>query len=438
MAILSICTSCEKILDEKSDIKLATISNIKDLQLMLDDPYIFRRGGYAHFNGSDDFYMANEDLELFGESAINSYKWDPNFSDSEDWNIQYLNIFNMNTILDHLDVGGSADEVNYVKGAALFHRSQCFWQLSQLFCKQYNSQTAPTDLGIVLRLTANFNVVSVRSTVKETYERMLNDLKEAAELLPTQVTLKHRPTKAACFGLLARIYLQMGDYRKAQEYAKLTLGIQSTLLNYNNSNLVNPDLFPPFPKFDLNPEIIYHLYAEGPINTSSRARIDTTLLSLYNEGDLRYKSYFLPETDGSFSYKGSYETFFGLFNGIATDEIYLILAECNARLNLVSDAEIAINALLQNRYEPGFFTPVSGLTAAQLLSFILTERRKELVYRGLRWSDLRRLNTDPVFAITLKRVLVSTAYTLPPNDLRYTLLIPYPVLQAVDLPQNPR
>jgi len=58
--------------------------------------------------------------------------------------------------------------------------------------------------------------------------------------------------------------------------------------------------------------------------------------------------------------------------------------------------------------------------------------------RGQRWTDLKRLNKDSRFAVTLSRTVQGTTYTLPPNDPRYALLIPSEVILNSSMPQNAR
>ena len=67
----------------------------------------------------------------------------------------------------------------------------------------------------------------------------------------------------------------------------------------------------------------------------------------------------------------------------------------------------------------------------------LKERRKELLFRGLRWSDLKRYNRDGA-GISLERTVNGTTYTLPPNDLRYAIAIPEDIIKMTGMPQNPR
>jgi hypothetical protein len=122
---------------------------------------------------------------------------------------------------------------------------------------------------------------------------------------------------------------------------------------------------------------------------------------------------------------------------LATDEIYIIRAECYARAGNTTAAMADLNYLLQNRWS-GSFVPFTAATPDIALSIILKERRKELLFRALRWTDLRRLNKDPRFAVTLTRIVNNQTYTLPPNDLRYTFLIPDVILSRANMPQNPR
>jgi hypothetical protein len=56
----------------------------------------------------------------------------------------------------------------------------------------------------------------------------------------------------------------------------------------------------------------------------------------------------------------------------------------------------------------------------------------------LRWIDLRRLNTDSRYAVTLTRNLNNQIYTLPPNDQRYVLPIPDLEIKLSGIEQNPR
>ena len=97
-----------------------------------------------------------------------------------------------------------------------------------------------------------------------------------------------------------------------------------------------------------------------------------------------------------------------------------------------------LNALLKKRYLTGTYIDRTASSANDALVQILTERKKELAFRGLRWMDLRRLNREPQFATTLTRVINGQTYTLQPNSIRYALPIPDDEIALSGLQQNPR
>jgi hypothetical protein len=127
-----------------------------------------------------------------------------------------------------------------------------------------------------------------------------------------------------------------------------------------------------------------------------------------------------------------------MFSGIANDEVYLNRAEARVRNGNVNGALEDINALLVKRWRTGTFTPIIETNAAALLNIILAERRKELLFRGNRWTDLRRLNKDVNLSKTLSRALNGIEYTLPPNDERYVYPIPFQEISISGIVQNPR
>jgi hypothetical protein len=159
---------------------------------------------------------------------------------------------------------------------------------------------------------------------------------------------------------------------------------------------------------------------------------------MYEENDLR-KTLFFTDILGYPIFVGSYEfKQYALFDGLATDEVYLIRAESNARLNNKDLALQDLNKLLRNRYKTGTYVDKVAVNSEEVLRQIIEERRKELCFRGTRWSDLRRLNKDPRFATTIKRVVDGNTYVLPPNDIRYTLPIPDNEIQLSGIQQNNR
>jgi tetratricopeptide (TPR) repeat protein len=434
--------SCKKYLDKKPADNLAVPSSLNDLQALLNDVNIIASSpGYPELV-ADNFYLSNETWSN-PSTAISerlSYVWDkeaPVYPDS--WNLPYQSIYTANFVLDNLSkVSYDKSQqglYNNIKGEALFYRAFMFHQLAQLFCKPY-AGSAESDPGIVLRLTAEVKSPSTRSTVQQTYDRILADLKEASELLPLKQAFTTFPNKTAALGMLARVYLSMRDYVNAGQYAEAALQIDNSLLDYNQ--LSGGTL----PSFKNNPEILftaYEGYASYDLLGPSGCNVDSMLYSSYNANDLR-KTVFYGSNGATQFWQGSYMGDAGqskIFDGIATDELYLIRAEAKARNGIIGDAMKDLNYLLTRRYKTGTFSGITATDAADALNKVLTERRKELAFRGLRWSDLRRFNVEGA-NITLKRVVNGTSYTLPPNDLRWALLIPPAEISRAGIAQNPR
>jgi hypothetical protein len=96
-----------------------------------------------------------------------------------------------------------------------------------------------------------------------------------------------------------------------------------------------------------------------------------------------------------------------------------------------------LNTLLIKRWKSGTFKPLDSNTAEEALKKVLEERRKELLYRMLRWMDLKRLNKEQQFQKSLKRILNNEEYTLLPNDPKYALPIPERVIELSGMQQNP-
>ena len=436
-------TSCEKFLDVKPDKKLAVLSTPEDLQALLNFENRRNRGYPAAGDiASDDYYMEEPDwAKLYFPDDRATYIWAQEATAVQDWENIYSNVNDMNIILDHVDkvfghAAGSA-EYNAIKGAALFFRGYTFFLGAEVFTLPYQESTAGSTLGIPLRLTSDFNDKTVRASQKATYEQVLKDLTAASRLLPKVTLYKTRPSRAAAFGALARVYLVMGNYPKAGAYADSCLQLNGELMNYN---ALSPTALDPFELF--NAEVVFHATNRSNMGifTGSVARVDTVLYSSYSENDLRKSLFFVPNGDNSVQFKGSYtgsSNNSALFSGITTDEMYLIRAECYARQGDHVRAMETLNKLLEKRWKANTFVPRASATAEEALKLILDERRKELVFRGsLRWSDLRRLNREPTFAKHLMRRLGAQEYHLPPNDKRYAFLIPPSVVSQTGIEQN--
>lgn len=439
--------SCQKqdaFLAAKPNEALVIPSTLADLQSLLHNEGLFNINDPALGEiASDNFYVTTAVWNGLGTTQErNGYTWASQIYDAGvdigDWTYPYQQIYTTNTVLEYLPkVAWSSNQqnvFNQVKGIALFYRAIAFYNLVQTFALPYDSSTATTTLGIPLRLSDDLNSKSVRATEQQCYDQIIGDLLTALPLLAITPDYKTQPSQPAAHVLLARVYLAMGNYAKAFQYADAALGQQHTLTDYNTLSPNTRTISTVF----LSEDIFHTTLQSYLILTPTRYSItDSALFASYDSNDLRKTAFFvitngLPYFRGTYDYK-KYE-----YSGIATDEIYLIRAECNARLGNTVAAMADLNTLLVTRWKTNTFVPYTAHTPDNALKQILTERRKELLYRGLRWTDLRRLNKDSRYAVTLTRVVNGMVYTLPPNDPKYAFPIPDNEIKLSGIAQNPR
>ncbi|MBL1408683.1 RagB/SusD family nutrient uptake outer membrane protein [Sphingobacterium faecale] len=445
ISLAFIALSCQDFLDEKPAKHLTVPNSLDDLQAILNNRNLYFWNSSMPEAFADNYYV-EESVWLAASEAHGKfyYHWDSKVPSDQTWNYFYTwIIYYPNVVLDQLnnfkETSENRQQYNTIKGEALFYRAFAFWQLAQLYCKPY-SETAKTDLGIPLRTTAAIETPSVRATVQQTYDQIIGDLLLALDLLPEESVVPTKPNKTGVYGLLSRCYLSMRDYVNAGKYADLCLKAHSDLIDFNT---VKTDPLP-FKRF--NKETIYYAYCGNTVSIlgNPRGRIDTLLYQSYDEKDLRKKLFFTEMTGenvGSFRFTGSYDgehNIAGVVHSITTAEMYLNRAECFARDGKKDLALADLNTLMKNRWDNSVPYPsITATSAEDALEKILVERRKELVYRSLRWTDLRRFNLEGR-NITLVRNVNNQQYLLPPNDPRWVMLISDEVINRTGMPQNPR
>lgn len=432
-------SSCEKFLDEKSDKKLVVPATLADLQSMLDNFGTVNSSMPSSGEiSSDNYYLNDADLNSISQEGLRRmYVWEKDHlfapgSSSNDWSYLFKSVYVANAVIERLEDHSNTDpEARHLKGQALVFRAFAYHDAAQIWALAYDPASASTDLGIPLRLSTDFNETSQRGTLQQTYSLIEADLKQAIPLLPVKSIHVVRPSKASAYGLLARMYLNMRNYERAGAYADSCLRLYSTLMDYNT---LNAAAAAPIARFNL--EIILERLLNSPSMVLS-ARIVPELYAQYADNDLRKTVLFKKNTDGTFSFKGGYAGSAAFYGGLTTDEMFLISAECHARNGNTNAAMSDLNTLLIKRWKSGTYINMTASNAQKALEVILSERRKELLMRGLRWADLKRLNKEGA-NITLTRKANGITYTLPPNDLRYALPIPDDVIALSGMTQNYR
>lgn len=331
-------------------------------------------------------------------------------AEDADWKRLYNHINICNTIIasiDDMDAKVSEQlEKQRVKGEAYFLRGAYYFVLANLYGKPYNPSTAATDLAVPVKLTEFIEDKTFqRNTVKEVYQQVLSDLKEADKLLEgTTRKSYYRANQTAARLLLSRVCLYMQDWSEASRYAQLVIEA-----NDNSLADLNTMTAAYFLNADLS-EVIFTMGNGGlrrTINSGQRAfSITPEFFSLYADDDLR-KTYFVRQ-NAQYNYpeyvKGGSLTDLSrssLSNNflLRSAEAYLNLAEAAAYSGDETTARKALSDLRKKRVSADSYTDVS-LSSDELISFIRDERARELCLEGHRWFDLRRYAVNSVLPYT--------------------------------------
>lgn len=436
IAFVVLTSSCEKYLDlqpqQNLDENVALNSDASVKTVMV--------GAYAamrHWSIYGGCILRN--AELLG--AANEIAWQGTYNAPReiynhmiiaangDITSQWINSYNCinicNNVLSALSVVDEADRSD-IEGQALFLRSLMYFDLVRFFAKTYEAGTTNSQPGVPLVLTPTHGISSAnqvgRNTVEQVYSQVIQDLTSAAGKLPAENGVY--ATKGAANALLARVYLQKGEFAKARDAANTVIQSKTYSLTdtyeeaFNNEEYSSEDIFAT--KFTAQDGINQMTEFWSTTEYGGRdgdIEILDGHLNLYDAADERL-ALFWEGNDAMRS--GKWNTQYGLVNLFRLAEMYLIRAECNQRLSTsVGDTPLKDYNLIHQR---------AGLPAAQsvTLNAILLERRLELAHEGFRIHDIRRLklNTgtfpynDPklVFPIPEREIMANPALKGQQNE----------------------
>jgi starch-binding outer membrane protein, SusD/RagB family len=435
-------SSCEDLLDipPKSNLELGNFFTTQsDFDLALAgayDPIAVHQGdrGFGTYfrgllmmgrAGTDEMYVNQGFWDATGKE-IGNYTYSA-FSriPGAVWEQQYVGISRCNIIIDKInsgDVSMPESARDRILGEASFLRGFYYFQLARYY-------------GGVPLITENTNLnefKNIRSSLGDTYQRVVADFKTAEQYLPV-INEPGRATKFAAKSLLAKTYLQMsGQPLNDTSAAGLAAGYAKDVIDNGPYNLepVYSDIF----KLDREHGVEYIFSAEyistgneggqvatwdGPPGnwentiTYSICQAMPELNESYVAGDTR-KNHNIVDyivVDAAGNTQPTNDGFFYAFKwrhdpnpatrGYATEwqspfnfpitrfaDVLLIYAEAQVRANGTPNeaAYTAINRV-RNRAKLG---NLSGLSGPAFLQAVLDERKWELAFEGHRWTDLVR------------------------------------------------
>lgn len=359
------------------------------------------------------------------------------------WRKIYVALANTNNILQYQpsllkSFPANKDELNQIKGEALFMRALCHFDLCRVYAQPYNYTPDASHPGVpVLRVTPGPDDNVKRASVKEVYDFVKSDLLEAEQLLTNaDATDAYHVSLKAVQGLLCRVYLYSGDWTNAIVYATKVIDTSSLatgddyLAMYNNLIEGKEAIFRL--NGNLKSKSLGQFYA--PANPVAIAA--DTLLKLYDDPtDLRLQLFSPLKTNAAkfatrkFAISVSYTTLEERYDPMVlrVSEMYLNRAEAYLNANMpdkaLADLKVIIARALNKAVADVALTTTDKV---QLSALLKKERARELCFEGHNFFDIVRRGDNLVRGATTPSTVKFMAY---PNDY-FVLPIPQAELDA--------
>lgn len=338
------------------------------------------------------------------------------------WSEPYYYIYNANACIEGLtaSTGVSTPVKNQLLGESYFLRAFLHFYLVNLY----------GNVPLITSTDYQKNGLKPRDTTTTVYNAIINDLKQAKELIGDNYPsgARVRPNKAAVTALLARAYLYTGQWTLAEKEASEVIADNkyellkdlSTVFLANSKESI----------WQLQPVNVaggrntWEAFTAAPATAAAIPiyRLDTTLVKAFENGDLRKQNWTGTRTTSTgvivnFPYKykvrtalGAPVTEYSMVMRFA--EQYLVRAEARAQQNKLSDARADLDTL---RHRAGLLSLPTTLDQLGVLAAVAQERRVELFTEwGHRWFDLKRTKKADVVLKALKKDLWQATDTLLP------------------------
>jgi hypothetical protein len=328
------------------------------------------------------------------------------------WGIAYYVISEANNIIDNLNGktgnGVTQQDLDNLKAECLFLRALAHFDLVRTYAKQYTVDK--TALGVPYIFHTDPAAKPSRDKVETVYNNIVSDLTSAESLIAGDYSrqgvtdAKSVASQLAIQALLSRVYLYMGNWQKAADYA-------TTVIKSGKYNLWEKAEYAAAYKEDApsKGEVIFEVYGiksntydgywdaitwetSADKDGYSDCAASNDLISLYEANDVRGKMFMNnqenpnPNTYWTLKYAGKDKGRPDVSNTIVLrlSEMYLNRAEAITRGATVAGvtAVADLNAIRTKR-------GATDVTSAGI-NDVLNERRLELAWEGHYWYDLAR------------------------------------------------
>lgn len=403
-ASVAFMTACDSRLDVKptQSIEESTaLATSQDVEVTLIGAYdglssINLYGGAVQYSG--DLLGDDAEVRFAGTFATLDELWrktmtTTNGQTQASWLQAYSTINRANNVLASLDKVEAAKRAS-VEGEARFIRGLVYFDLVRLWAKAWGDGDNATNLGVPL-VTTPTRVVGPedsrsRATVAAVYTQVLDDLTKAESLLGN-ISDAGFASKNAAQAILARVYLQQGNYAAARDAANRVISSNQFALAssfaeaFDDATNDGEMIFKVIVTDQDGGNDLNTFFAPSTFQGRGDIRVQAKHLALYAAGDTR-GVFFVRASNNNFTAK--FLDQYGDVPVARLAEMYLIRAEANQRLNTAIGATpLADINLIRTRAGARALTTVD-------LNAILAERKLELAFEGHQVHDAKRLKRN--------------------------------------------
>jgi len=480
LAFILILSACDDFLSERPTKSSSIVpSTVADMETILVGMWRSDNVSPYHIYGGGDIEL-NAELERRIPGSYPIYfvqagTWEREVSGTNKdymWMYRYQNIFRSNMVFYYIDnINATEEQRQYIKSKASFRRAYSYMELLNIYTLPYN-QANLSEPGLVLTDKIGFDYSLERASLKDTYDFVEKDIKEALKIT-VDLNAKfgqgssYRVTNASANALAARFYLMKHDYTNAKKHAQAALdkyGV-SNIMDYNqigySSRVDNGSITidgqvksfqVKYPNTQFNYDLTNQWTEDYFISSTMTGFSASSLIDIIPSKSL-IASF---ETDGGSAFDARWKFFyvknyFYLNNkpidvpaylkprnySITVPEMLLTVAECEARAGDFNKAIQLVNQLRAKRIDPAGTVNLTAANKDEAIAIVIRERRRETGPFN-RLFDIRRYNSNDYAAddiiveqefysySPLSVDLSSTVkkYQLKPGERKYAAPIP--------------
>ncbi len=224
--------SCDDFLDTMPDNR-AEVNTADKITSLLVSAYPVKVDMLMTEMASDNVMDNGARYTVFNQEQEDAYLWKDitaigNDSPYAYWNACYRAIASANQALQAIEDMGNPSSLSAQRGEALMCRAYGHFALANLFCMNYNPETAEKELGLPYSIAPETSVAPhyTRGKLSELYQKINQDIEEGLPLINDNIykVPKYHFNKKAAYAFAARFNLYYQKFDKVIDYANVVLG----------------------------------------------------------------------------------------------------------------------------------------------------------------------------------------------------------------------